>query len=102
HENDLKGAIKHYQESLNVQKALYTAHQGQAQYEMALGLAYSNLGNALRVSGEPKAALVQLDEAVRHYEPLVNADANEVRARTLLATVRLRQARSWADLGDTT
>ncbi|MBI2684775.1 MAG: protein kinase [Acidobacteria bacterium] len=101
HENDLKGAVKHYRESLRVQLGLYTTHHGQAQFQVALGLAHSNLGNALRASGDPKAALSSFQDAVRQYEPLVNADANEVRARTLMATVRLREAKAWSDLGDT-
>lgn len=100
HENDLKGAVHHYRESLRIQTGLHTTHQGQAQYKMALGLAHSNLGNALRVAGDPKGALTEFDAAERQYEPLVNADANEVRARTLLATVRLRQAKAWSELGD--
>lgn len=101
HEKDMKGAVQHYRQALRIQNSLYTTHHGQTQYAMALGLAYSNLGNALRVSGDAKAALAALDEAVRLYEPLVNADANEVRTRTLLATARLRQARAWSDLNDT-
>ncbi len=102
HENDMKGAVQHYREALRIQVRLYELHRGQTQHVMALGLAHSNLGNALRVSGDPKAALVAMDDAVRLFEPLVNADVNEVRTRTLLATARLRQARAWNDLGDTT
>ena len=101
HEKDQKGAVKHYRESLRIQTAIHAAHAGQAQYQMALALAHSNLGNALRVSGDPKAALAEFAESVRLYEPLVNADPNEVRARTLLATVRFREAKAWSDLGDT-
>ena len=102
HENDRKGAVQHYREALRIQNALYLNHRGQTQYSMALALAHSNLGNALRVSGDPKAALAELDDAVRLFEPLANADTNEVRVRTLLATARLRQARAWSELGDTT
>ena len=101
HENDMKGAVQHYREALRIQVRLYELHKGQTQHVMALGLAHSNLGNALRVSGDPKAALVALDDSVRLFEPMANADANEVRIRTLLATARLRQARAWNDLGDT-
>lgn len=54
----------------------------------------------MRVAGDPKEALASFARAVEEYEPLVNADANEVRARTLLATVRLREAKAWNDLGD--
>lgn len=100
HEKDMKGAVKHYRESLRVQVAMHGARSGQTQYRVALGMAQSNLGNALRVAGDPKAALVALALAVEQFEPLVNADANEVRARTLLATVRLREAKAWSELGD--
>jgi tetratricopeptide (TPR) repeat protein len=102
HESDMKGAVQHYREALRIQVRLYELHRGQTQHVMALGLAHSNLGNALRVSGDPKAALVAMEDAVRLFEPLVTADVNEVRTRTLLATARLRQARAWNDLGDTT
>jgi tetratricopeptide (TPR) repeat protein len=102
HEKDMKGAEKHYRESLRIQTLLNTAHSGQAQFRMSLGLAHSNLGNALRVSGDPKAALASLGLAAQQFEPLVNADANEVRARTLLATARLREAKALNDLGETT
>jgi len=101
HEKDVKGAIKHYRESLRIQTAVHTAHNGQAQFRISLGLAHSNLGNALRVAGDAKGALASFALAVRQFEPLVNADANEVRARTLLATVRLREAKAWNLLGDT-
>jgi serine/threonine protein kinase len=101
HEKDIKGAVKHYRESLRIQTALSIAHTGQAQFRVSLGLAHSNLGNSLRVAGETKAALASFALAVQQYEPLVNADANEVRARTLLATARLREAKAWNDLGDT-
>ncbi|MFN0103091.1 MAG: protein kinase domain-containing protein [Bryobacteraceae bacterium] len=100
HEKDMKGAVKHYRESLRIQAALHTTHSGQAQFRISLGLANSNLGNALRVAGDPKAALASFALAVEQFQPLVDADANEVRARTLLATVRLRQAKAWNDLGD--
>jgi len=102
HEKDLKGAITHYREALRIQTALNTAHRGQTQFQVALGLAHSNLGNALRVSGDLKSALASLSLAAQQFEPLVNADANEVRARTLLATVRLREAKCWSDLNDAT
>jgi non-specific serine/threonine protein kinase/serine/threonine-protein kinase len=102
HEKDVKGAVKHYQESLRIQKLRYARHPGQTQFGMALGLAYSNLGNTLRVAGDPKAALAAFAEARQLYEPLVSADANEVRARTILATVRLREAKAINDLGNHT
>ena len=101
HEKDVKGALKHYRESLRIQTAVHTAHPGQAQFRISFGLAHSNLGNALRVAGDSKAALASFALAVRQFEPLVNADADEVRARTLLATVRLREAKAWNHLGDT-
>lgn len=101
HEKDTSGAVRHYRESLRLQVALHGARGGQAQYRMSLGLAHSNLGNALRVAGDPKEALASFARAVEQFEPLVNADANEVRARTLLATVRFREAKAWNDLGET-
>jgi non-specific serine/threonine protein kinase/serine/threonine-protein kinase len=101
HEGDQAGSIRHYREALRVQQGLYRTHVGEAQFQINLALAHSNLGNALRAAGDGKHALEELREAKRLFEPVVNADANEVRARTLLATVRLRESKVWMDLGDT-
>lgn len=100
HEKDLPGAVRHYEESLRIQSDVSSLHTGQAQYEIALGVAYSSLGNALRTAGDPKAALEQYAKAKSRFEPLVRADANEVRARTILATVRAREAKAISDLND--
>jgi tetratricopeptide (TPR) repeat protein len=100
HEKDMKTAVNHYREALRIQAQLSRAHPIHTQFQLSLGLAHSNLGNALRAAGDPKAALAEFAEAMKLYEPMVKADANEVRARTLLATVQLRAAKSWSELGD--
>lgn len=100
HEKDLKGAVEHYREALRIQGQLSRAHPVHTQFQIALGLAHSNLGNALRAMGDTKGALAELGEAMKLYEPLVKADANEVRARTLLATVQFRMAKTWNDMGE--
>lgn len=100
HEKDMKTAVNHYREALRIQAQLSRAHPMHTQFQLSLGLAHSNLGNALRAAGDPKAALVEFAEAVKLYEPMVKADANEVRARTLMATVQFRAAKSWSELGD--
>lgn len=93
HEKDYAGGVKHHRASLEIHQKLGRSHPGQTPYEMALALAHSNLGNALRINSEPKQGLSELRVAERIYQAQVNADPNEVRARTLLATVRFREAR---------
>lgn len=101
HENQPTEAVTHYREALRIREELHASHAGQTQFQVSLGIAHSNLGNALLASGDAKAALASFARAAAQFEPIVTADPNEVRTRTLLATVRFREAKAWNALGDT-
>lgn len=100
HEKDMRGALDHYRESLRLQQEVLRRFGASAERAANVGLAHSNYGNALRAAGRHREALVEYDNAGALYRPLVEADPNEVRSRTLLATLRVRRAKTWIEMGE--
>jgi tetratricopeptide (TPR) repeat protein len=99
HEKDMRGALHHYREHLRLQQEVHRRFGATAERAANIALAHSNLGNALRAAGQFREALEEYDKAGALYRPLVEADPNEVRNRTLLATLRARLARTWIEMG---
>src|SRR5207244_8937773 len=73
-----------YQEALAVRQALAKQFPGFPKYTVDLGTAQVNLGNLMRETARPEAALTWYDQAVRTLQPAVSEQAQQSAARQAL------------------
>src|SRR5262249_54843138 len=88
-----------YRQSLDIMEKLAAEFPGDSRFEVDFGGCYCNLGNVVRDSGQPEAALGWFQKAIARLEPVLAKESRLVEARQFLRNSHWGKAQALDALG---